>query len=220
MSSKKSKDNQNQTKTFYTIKIILIGNSGVGKTSLLSRYMNEGFNVNQKCTLNAEFKIKSITINENTSAQITIWDTCGQEKYRSMTGQYFKNAHGILLMFDVGDKRSFTDLNLWLDEIKKHIINEDVTIYLVGNKIDLKRRNISSEDANNFAKNNDLLYCETSSKEGLNVDFPFDNITKEIVEKLLRKSKNEKENRERLALNNPRLVKGKEVTREKEVKCC
>ena len=116
--STKSTDSNN-FKTFYKLKIILIGDSGVGKTSLLSRYMDETFVANKPCTINADFKIKSITLDPLTSAQITIWDTCGQEKYRSMTKQYFKDAHGIILMFDVCDKRSFADLNIWLDEIKK-----------------------------------------------------------------------------------------------------
>ena len=114
----KSNDSNN-LKTFYKLKIILIGDSGVGKTSLLGRYMDEAFIPNKPCTINADFKIKSIKIDSFTTVEITIWDTCGQERYRSMTNQYFKDAHGIILMFDVCDKRSFTDLDIWLDEIKK-----------------------------------------------------------------------------------------------------
>ena len=216
--STKSTDSKN-SKTFYKLKLILIGDSGVGKTSLLGRYMDEAFIPNKPCTLSADFKIKSITIDQFTSAEITIWDTCGQEKYRSMTKQYFKDAHGIILMFDVCDKRSFADLNIWLEEIKKNTSKDDVSIVLCGNKIDLKFRNISYEDANNFAKNNDLLYCETSSKEGMNVEVAFESVTKDIIEKLNRKNKIENEDKNVL-LGNTIGVKEKERKREKEVRCC
>ena len=217
--SNKSNDSLN-LQTFYKLKIILIGDSGVGKTSLLSRYMGEEFVANKKCTLNAQFKIKSIKIDDSTSAQITIWDTCGQEKFRSMTSQYFKEAHGIILMFDVCDKRSFADLDIWLKEIKAKAEKDDVSIILVGNKIDLKFRNISYEDAKNFANNKDLNYYETSSKEGTNIESPFENITKDIIEKMNRKNQFENEVKEKVSLNSVRAVRGKERKREKELKCC
>jgi len=219
MASNKSNDSLN-LQTFYKLKIILIGDSGVGKTSLLSRYMGEEFVANKKCTLTADYKIKSIKIDDSTSAQITIWDTCGQERYRSITKQYFKEAHGIILMFDVCDKRSFTDLGIWLEEIKTKAEKDDVSIILVGNKIDLKFRNISYEDAKNFANNNDLNYCETSSKEGINIESAFENITKDIIEKMNIKNQFENEVREKVSLNSIRAVRGKERKREKEVKCC
>ena len=210
----------NNLKTFYKLKIILIGDSGVGKTSLLSRYMDEPFIPNKPCTINADFKIKSIKIDQLTSAQITIWDTCGQEKYRAMTKQYFKDAHGIILMFDVCDKRSFADLNIWLEEIKKNMPKDDVSIVLCGNKIDLKFRNISFEDANNFAKNNGLTYSETPSKEGINIEVAFENVTKEIIEKMNKKNKINNDYTGKVSLNNNCEFRGKELKREKEVKCC
>ena len=209
-----------EVKTFYKLKIILLGDSGVGKTSLLNRYIGQAFIPNLPCTIQTDFKIKSITIDPLTSAQITIWDTCGQEKYRSMTKQYFKEAHGIILMFDVCDKRSFACLNAWIDEIKKHRIKEDLSIILVGNKIDMKFRNITSEEASNFAKNNDILYCETSSKEGINIESPFEKITKDIITKKSSQAKFENEIIEKVSLNSTRAVRGKERKREKEVKCC
>ena len=87
------------SKIFYQFKIILLGDSGVGKSSLLNRYMDEGFISNKPCTLNADFRIKSMMIDEFSSAKITIWDTCGQERYRAITNRYFKDAHGIILVF-------------------------------------------------------------------------------------------------------------------------
>ena len=178
------------SKVFYQFKLVLLGDSGVGKSSLLNRYMDEGFFPNQPCTINADFKIKSLTIDEFSSAQITIWDTC-----------------------DVADKRSFADLDIWLEEIKKNTIKEDLSIILVGNKIDLKFRNIKTEDAKNFADKNNLLYCETSSKEGLNVNNAFEMITKEIINKQNNSNICEQS-------SNIKNIGGKEKKREKEITCC
>ena len=200
------------SKVFYQFKIVLLGDSGVGKTSLLSRYMDEGFIANRPCTLNVDFKTKSITIDPFSIAKITIWDTCGQERYRSITGKYFKGAHGILLMFDVCDKRSFADLDIWLEEIKKNTIKEDISIVLVGNKIDLKFRNIKADDAETFAKNNNLMYCETSSKDGFNVEKAFDMITKDII--------NKQNNNKICEEKDFSHIGGKEKKREKEIMCC
>ena len=216
--SNKSRDSN--LKTFYKFKVILIGDSGVGKTSLLNRYMDKEFSNNIPCTISADFKIKSIQINPLTSAQIAIWDTCGQEKFRAITKQYFKDAHGIILVFDVSDRRSFLDLNNWLDEIQNNSIKDDASIVLVGNKIDLKYRCISHEDANSFAKNKGLVYCETSSKDGINIESPFENVAKEIIEKMNKKQKSDNDEKENVFLHNTREIRDKEQKREKEVKCC
>ena len=208
----------NSKKIFYKLKLILIGDSGVGKTSLLSRYMDETFTANKPCTLTADYRIKSIKIDPLTTAEITIWDTCGQEKYRAMTKQYFKDAHGIILMFDVCDKRSFSDLDIWLDEIKKNTPKDDVSIVLCGNKIDLNFRNITFEEAKNFAQKNGLLYSETSAKEGNNIEVAFENVTKDIIQKMGKKNKLVNEYKEKVYLNE-KVVK-KERKREKDVKCC
>ena len=167
--SVKSRDSN--LKTFYKFKVILIGDSGVGKTSLLNRYMDKEFSNNIPCTISADFKIKSIQIDPLTSAQITIWDTCGQEKYRSITKQYFKDAHGIILVFDVSDRRSFADLNNWLDEIKNNSTKDDASIVLVGNKIDLEEsRVVSYDEGNELAITNGLIFEETSAKSGQGIE--------------------------------------------------
>ena len=202
------------SKVFYKFKLILLGDSGVGKSSLLTRYMDGEFILNQPCTINADFKIKSITVDELSSAQITIWDTCGQERYRAITRGYFKDAHGILLIFDVADKRSFSDLDIWLEEIKKNTVKEDISIILIGNKIDLKYRTINTEAAKNFSKNNGLMYCETSCKEGKNIEMAFEMITKDIINKQNKNIFADKIN------DDIKIMKGKEKKREKEISCC
>ena len=206
----------NEVKIYYKLKLILLGDSGVGKTTLLSRYMDEEFIPNLPCTIYADFKIKSYKINSSTTAELVIWDTCGQEKYRSLTNQYFKDAHGVILMYDVYNKRSFTDLNMWLEEIKKNIIKENVSIILVGNKVDLNSRNTTFEQASNYAKDNGILYCETSSKDGYNIETAFENLVKDIIEK--RKYIIKKDNE--IILNSSYDNKRREDKREKEIKCC
>ena len=210
------KNESNEVKIYYKLKLILLGDSGVGKTTLLSRYMDEEFIPNLPCTIYADFKIKSYKINSSTTAELVIWDTCGQEKYRSLTNQYFKDAHGVILMYDVYNKRSFTDLNIWLEEIKKNIIKENVSIILVGNKVDLNSRNTTFEQASNYAKDNGILYCETSSKDGYNIETAFENLVKDIIEK--RKYIIKKDNE--IILNSSYDNKRREDKREKEIKCC
>ena len=169
------------TKVFYQFKLILLGDSGVGKSSLLSRYMDEEFVPNQPCTVNADYKIKAMLIDEFSSVQMTIWDTCGQERYRAITRGYFKDAHGIILVYDVADKRSFSDLDIWLEEIKKNTVKEDISIILVGNKIDLKdSKAVSTEQALAKAKEWDIPLMETSAKDATNVKEAFHYLLREM----------------------------------------
>ena len=203
----------------YQFKIILIGDQGVGKTSLVNRFMGYEFQENYACTINADFKIKSLSMDEETGAELTVWDTCGQEKFRAMTRQYFKDAHGIVLVYDVNDDNSFRGLSSWLKEIKNNS-NKDVSIVLVGNKIDLNDRKISKEEANEFAFKNGLIYYETSSKEGINIDTPFESLAKDIIKKI--KENEENEYNETVDQKLKRLSERNEIEkkREKEVKCC
>ena len=165
----------------YQFKIILLGESGVGKTSILSCYMEEKFKSDRPCTINADFKIKSLKIDQSTSVKLTIWDTAGQERYKSLTRHYFKDAHGVILIYDVADRRSFEGLDKWLEEIKNNMLKDGVSIILIGNKIDLPFRNVTKEEGESFANKNDLLYLETSSKEGTNIEKVFEMISKDII---------------------------------------
>lgn len=206
-------------RTIYQFKIILIGDMSVGKTSLVNRFMGFEFSENYTCTISADFKIKSLSIDPSTGAELTVWDTCGQEKYRSITRQYFKDAHGIVLVYDVHNDNSFNGLSSWLDEIKNNC-NKDVSIVLVGNKIDLDDRKISKEQGNDFASKNGMMYVETSSKEGININTPFEKLTIEIIKKIKENQdngSNETVEQQLKKLNERREI---ERQREKEVKCC
>ncbi len=206
-------------RTIYQFKIILIGDMSVGKTSLVNRFMGFEFSENYTCTISADFKIKSLSIDPSTGAELTVWDTCGQEKYRSITRQYFKDVHGIVLVYDVHNDNSFNGLSSWLDEIKNNC-NKDVSIVLVGNKIDLDDRKISKEQGNDFASKNGMMYVETSSKEGININSPFEKLAIEIIKKIKEKQdngSNETVEEQLKKLNERREI---ERQREKEVKCC
>ena len=206
-------------RTIYQFKIILIGDMSVGKTSLVNRFMGFEFSENYTCTISADFKIKSLSIDPSTGAELTVWDTCGQEKYRSITRQYFKDAHGIVLVYDVHNDNSFNGLSSWLDEIKNNC-NKDVSIILVGNKIDLDDRKILKEQGNDFASKNGMMYVETSSKEGININSPFEKLAIEIIKKIKENQdngSNETVEQQLKKLNERREI---ERQREKEVKCC
>ena len=215
-----SKDST-KSKNNYMLKVILIGNSGVGKTSLLMKYMDGEISSDIKCTITADFKIKSINLDLLTSVQMTIWDTCGQEKYKSITKQYFEDVDGIILIYDVSDNNSFRDLNKWLNEIKKNCL-KNVSIILCANKVDIVWREVSFEDGKNFAKDNDLLFCETSSKDGINIDFLFEKLAKDIIRKKMNeKKKFGKNSRENISLNSStKGIYGKDYKKQKVIKCC
>ena len=202
-------------KNIYQFKIILIGDSSVGKTSLVNRFMGFEFEDNYSCTINADFKVKSINIDPSTGAELTVWDTCGQEKFRAITRQYFKDAHGIILVYDVSNKRSADALSLWIEDISNNT-KPDVSIVLVGNKIDLIDRKVSKEEGEEIAKKNNMMYVETSSKDGTNVNEPFEMLANDIIKKIRENPNfNPIEPSQRIGERS-----GIEREREKEFKCC
>ena len=223
LNSLKNNTNLNQShevalyKTIYELRIILVGDSGVGKTSLVNRFMGNDFQENNECTINVDFKIKTISSSSSIGAELKIFDTCGQEKYISTTRQYFKGTHGIVLVFDVCDLQSFKNLSNWMKEIKN---NSDINpeIILVANKIDLEDRKVSKETGKKFADKNNIMYVETSCKKGINIDSPFEKLANAWVNKI-------KENPDNYINNTIINIKNYgekdiEKIREKDVKCC
>jgi len=157
-------------------KVILIGDSSVGKTSILFRYMQNEFLQSPNLTLGLELSIKKLQLENNESIVLNIWDSAGQEKYRSLTYHFYRGVNGIILVFDVTNKDTFKNLTSWLNQINKHA-PENVDIVLVGNKSDDENEENSpwknNEELINILKKYGLNYFETSAKTGKNINKMF-----------------------------------------------
>ena len=168
-------------KTTYEFKIILLGSIAVGKTSILTRYITNEFDEMHKCTIKIEFKTKLININNMVKAKLNIWDTCGDEKFRAITRQYYNDANGILLIYDITNRDSFDSISLWVNEIKNNSPAEAI-LFLVGNKSDLiKERIISYQEGKNKADELGISFAEVSAKNGDNILLLFENISEAIM---------------------------------------
>ena len=149
-------------------KVILVGDSGVGKTCLLSMYV-KGVCEQTIPTIAVEFCTKEIELYDGTKIKVQLWDTAGQERFKSLAMTYYRKAFGILLLFDVTKKSSFNACKNYLEEVRNNS-DKKCVIYLVGNKIDLENeRQISKEEAENFAKNENIKYIETSAVKNMKV---------------------------------------------------
>jgi small GTP-binding protein len=184
----------NEGKNDYDIiyKIVLIGDSSVGKTNIFSKYLNDEFDPDSKATVGVEFGTKDFKIEEKL-VKVQIWDTAGQERYRSITNAYYKGAKGCLLVYDITNKFSFESLDRWLDELKNNG-DSDISIMLVGNKNDLESdRAISLEEGKNFAEFHKMAFIETSALNGNNIEKAFSELISDVY-KSQNFSSNKKDN--------------------------
>lgn len=172
-------------------KIVLIGDSAVGKTSLLQRFAEQYFQDSHITTIGVDFKLRTITVGD-VRVKLQVWDTAGQEKFRVITKAYYRNASGILIVYDVTCPESFVNTKRWIEEVKDNC-GEDVAIILVGNKCDAPNKVIALKDQEDYAKAIKLPFFETSAKENINIDEVFTELTRLILEKQARlKSQNDK----------------------------
>jgi len=205
-----------QNSKFYEFNVILIGDSGVGKTSIMTKFIDGNFESNKKCTINVEFKTKNLKIDKDLYAKLTIFDTAGQERYRSLTRQYYHLAQGIILVFDLTDENSFNSLNKWIKEIDDNTKN--VEVILVGNKSDLKNRVIINSRAEQFAHEKNFKYIETSAKEGTNVLLLFEELSNGMNKRRQDDSIPEIGNISTYIFKRAEL--NKELKNKKDSKCC
>ena len=167
----------------YLLKYIIIGDSGVGKSCLLLQFTDKRFEASHDLTIGVEFGARMISIGDK-QVKLQIWDTAGQESFRSITRSYFRGATGALLVYDVTRRETFEHLQSWLSECKENS-NMDLTILLIGNKSDLMHaRVVSTEEGKEFADKHGLMFMETSAKTAHNVDDAFVNTAKTIVGKI------------------------------------
>ncbi|TFK91764.1 ras-domain-containing protein [Polyporus arcularius HHB13444] len=183
----------------YVLKFIITGDAAVGKSSLLIRLTDQRFLANPDPTLGVEFGSKLITIpEENKVVKLQCWDTAGTESFRSITRSYYRGAAGCLLVYDVTSRQSFVNARSWLADVREHA-DPHLTCILVGNKIDLctddasstssapkRKREVTTEEAELWAKEEGLLFVEASAKSGANVEAAFEQATRDILEKVRR----------------------------------
>ena len=188
------------------IKVITLGNSSVGKTSFLMKYIDNSFTLTYTTTLGVDFKQKKIKLKNGKDVRLRIFDTAGQERFKAVSVSFIKKADGVILIYDIGDLESFEAVENWIKSIRE-IGKEKLPIILVGNKCDLSddKRQVSLKEGQDKANEFNIPFYETSCKEGINIKEVFEKLIDDIIEK-----GNKNINREYKILN-----KGK-----KKEKCC
>jgi small GTP-binding protein len=230
-SKRESKNIEKVSISFINLKVILLGDSGVGKTSIIGRYIDSSFKDDYKATIQVESRIKIINEDDKTSIKLNIWDTAGQEKFRAITRQFYRDCQGAFIVFDLSRKNSFNEVRNWIDELKTHGNNETVMMIL-GNKSDLtNEREVFDEDIKNEFQNK-YKYFEVSAKNGNNVSLAFDELKKLMMQNLNKTNKNSlnenyntKGNKKKLNTENNKRAQSledisKTINKNDSKKCC
>jgi len=195
----------------HLFKLLIIGDSGVGKSSLLVRFADNTFSGSYITTIGVDFKIRTVIV-DGEKVKLQIWDTAGQERFRTITSTYYRGTHGVIVVYDVTNGDSFANVKRWLHEIDQNC--EVVNRILVGNKNDTPdRKVVLTEDAQRFADQMGIQLFETSAKDNINVEQMFMSITKQVL-------RNKKETKERQAHQNNDLVDLNNHSKGKKRKCC
>ncbi|XP_021740908.1 ras-related protein RABA4d-like [Chenopodium quinoa] len=192
----------------YVFKVVLIGDSAVGKSQLLARFARNEFSVDSKATIGVEFQTKTLVIDQKT-VKAQIWDTAGQERYRAVTSAYYRGAVGAMLVYDMTKRQSFDHIARWLDELRGHA-DKNIVIMLIGNKCDLASlRAVPVEDAKEFAERENLFFMETSALDSTNVETAFLTVLTEIYRTVSKKTLTV--NGDHDASSNAALLKGTQI---------
>ncbi|KAK8641432.1 hypothetical protein V6N13_010837 [Hibiscus sabdariffa] len=163
----------------YLFKIVLIGDSGVGKSNILSRFTRNEFCLESKSTIGVEFATRTLQV-EGKTVKAQIWDTAGQERYRAITSAYYRGAAGALLVYDITKRQTFDNVQRWLRELRDHA-DSNIVIMMAGNKSDLNHlRAVSEEDGSALAEREGLSFLETSALEATNIEKAFHTVLNEI----------------------------------------
>ncbi|KAL1809435.1 hypothetical protein DCAR_0728973 [Daucus carota subsp. sativus] len=180
-------NNDYDTKIDYVFKVVLIGDSAVGKSQLLSRFARNEFTIDSKATIGVEFQTKTLILDHKV-VKAQIWDTAGQERYRAVTSAYYRGAVGAILVYDMTKRQTFEHIANWLEELRGRA-DKNIMIMLIGNKSDLgSLRAVPIEDAQEFADKENLCFMETSALEATNVEAVFLTVLKEIYRIISKKS--------------------------------
>ena len=165
-------------------KVLLLGDSSVGKTCFLLRYCDKSFQDVHLSTIGLDYRLKSMTLKNNKNIKLQIWDTAGQDRFRAITKNYYKGANGIILIYDVTNTQTFENVKNWISQIKEEA-DPNVIIYLVGNKIDVpeEQKFVKTEEGQKIADELNLPFSEASAKDGTNINEVFQELLEEIDEK-------------------------------------
>ncbi|KAG6545152.1 hypothetical protein Mapa_013417 [Marchantia paleacea] len=205
----------------YLFKVVLIGDSGVGKSNLLSRFTRNEFSLESKSTIGVEFATRSINV-DSKLIKAQIWDTAGQERYRAITSAYYRGAVGALLVYDITRHVTFENVERWLKELKDHT-DSNIVVMLVGNKSDLRHlRAVSTDDGQSFSEKESLFFMETSALESTNVENAFKQILTQIYRVVSKKALDVGEDPSAGPGKGQTITVGNkdEVTATKKVGCC
>lgn len=172
-----------KTEYDYLFKLLLIGDSGVGKSCLLLRFADDTYTDSYISTIGVDFKIKTINLDSQV-IKLQIWDTAGQERFKTITSSYYRGAHGIIIVYDVTDPESFNNVRNWMQEIDKYAM-ENVNKLLVGNKCDLvAKKAVSYDEGKDLADSYGIRFIETSAKSSHNVESAFSVMARELKSKV------------------------------------
>ena len=200
-------------------KIIIIGDSGVGKSNILGRYLHDEFKEDTKSTVGVEFGSKKMQI-ENATIKLQIWDTAGQERYRSITSAYYKGAKGCFIVYDITNSQSFDDIIKWYEEIKKSG-DKGVSIILVGNKCDLENeRKVSIEMGKNKAKEMNCPFYETSALSNIMIEQVFKSMCEDIYNRIKSEKKDEDEDDDIEIVKDENKIVNINIEAKPKKKCC
>jgi small GTP-binding protein len=178
----------------YLFKIVIIGDSGVGKSNIFTRFIKDEFILDSKATIGVEFSAKNVTIKDKV-IKAQVWDTAGQERFRALAKNYYRGAVGALLVYDITNYDSFKNVERWLKEVKDHAEPHLVSL-LVGNKNDLEeKRAVKTEEGSEFAEKQGVGFVETSAKNNINIESAFNRLVTEIFETLDKVGDEEEETR-------------------------
>jgi Ras-related protein Rab-18 len=165
----------------HVIKIVFVGNSAVGKSSMILRFTEGQFDPGLAATIGVDFKLHLVDFKQRIKVNLSIWDTAGQEKFHSMTGSYYRGAHAVFVVYDVSNRQSFEHLKTWLEEIDLYETNKVVKV-LIANKIDVSDRVVSESEGKIFAKQHKLLFMECSSKDDIHVNDAFELLINAVLD--------------------------------------
>ena len=162
----------------------MVGDSAVGKSSIITRFCDDEFQEDTSPTIGVDYRSKIMDVNDS-DVKVIIWDTAGQERFRTITNIYYRGTHGLCMVYDVTRPDSFANIkNVWLSEAREHLLSDEVVIMLIGNKIDKKeQRAVSYEEAEAFARENEMLYIETSARIRIGIQDAFEELVGKILDK-------------------------------------